>query len=55
MSTKLSHDYCNAWKLYLAGKDDNLLDDPGSLVLQELLDDVFTDGTSPNDSKVCVS
>ncbi len=40
---------------YLAGEDDDLLDDPSSLVLQELLDDVASDVTSPNDSKVCVS
>ena len=41
--------------LYLATKDDDLIDDPGSLVPQELLNDVFTDGTSPDDGKVCVS
>jgi hypothetical protein len=41
--------------LYLASKDDDFIDDPGNLVLQELLNDVFADGTSPNDGKVCVS
>jgi hypothetical protein len=41
--------------LYLARKDDDLLDGSGSLVLQELLDDVVTEGTSPNDGEVCVS
>ena len=41
--------------IYLASKDDDFIDDPGRLVLQELLNDVFTDCTSPNDGKVCVS
>jgi hypothetical protein len=41
--------------LYLAGKNNDLVDDPGSLVLQELLNDVVTDDTSPNDGEVCVS
>ena len=40
---------------YLAGKDDDLLDDPSSLVLQELLNDVDTEGTSPDDGEVGVS
>ena len=41
--------------LYLAGKDGDLLDDTGSFVLQQLLNDVGTDGTGPNDGEVCVS
>jgi hypothetical protein len=41
--------------LYLAGKDDDLLYDPGSLVLKELLNDVVTEGTGPNNGEVCVS
>ena len=40
------------WILYLASKDDDIIDDPGSLVLQELLNDVFADGTGPDDGKV---
>ena len=40
---------------YLAGKDDDLLDDTGSFVLQQLLNDVGTDGTCPNDGEVCIS
>ncbi len=40
---------------YLASKDDNFLNVSGSFVLQELLDDVVTEGTSPNDGEVCVS
>ena len=40
---------------YLAGKDDDILDDPGSLVLHELLSDKFSDSTGPNDCEVCVS
>ena len=43
------------WILYLAGKDNNLLDGASSLVLQELLNDVSANVTSPNDGKVCVS
>ena len=43
------------WILYLAGKDDDLLDDTGNLVLQQLLNDVNTESTGPNDGKVCVS
>lgn len=43
------------WIVYLAGKNDDFLDDSGSLVLQELLNDVVTDGTSPNDDEVRVS
>jgi hypothetical protein len=42
-------------ELYLAGKDDDLIDDPGSLVLQELLNDVVADGTGPSDGEVLVS
>ena len=40
--------------LYLASKDDDLLDDSGSFVLQELLNDVVTEGSSPNDGEVCI-
>jgi hypothetical protein len=40
---------------YLAGKDDNLLDISGSLVFQELLNDVDTEGTGADDGEVCVS
>ena len=43
------------WILYLASKDDDIIDDPGSLVLQELLNDVFADGTGPDDGKVLVT
>ena len=41
--------------LYLASKNDDLLDDPGGFVLQELLDDDVTEVTSPNDGEVLVS
>ena len=40
---------------YLAGKDDNVLYDPSNLVLQELLNDIVSDATGPNDGKVCIS
>lgn len=40
---------------YLAGKDDHILDDPGSLVLQELRNDVAADDTGPDYGEVCVS
>ena len=41
--------------LYLAGKDDDLLDDSSSLVLEELLNDVATNVTCPSDGEVRVS
>jgi hypothetical protein len=41
--------------LYLTSKDDDLLDDPGSLFLEELLNDVVADGTGPNDGEFRVS
>jgi hypothetical protein len=41
--------------VYLAGKDDHLLDGPGSLVLQELLNDEGADVTGTGDGKICVS
>ena len=40
---------------YLTDKDDNFLNNSGSFVLQQLLDDVVTEDTSPNDSEFCVS
>jgi hypothetical protein len=40
---------------YLAGKDDNILDDPGSPVPQELRNDVAADDTGPDNGEVCVS
>ena len=40
---------------YLAGKDDNFLDSSGSLVSQELLNDVDAEVTGPDDGEVCVS
>jgi hypothetical protein len=44
------------WTLYLASEDDDVIDDSDSLVLQELLNDVFADGTTgPDDGEVCVS
>ncbi len=43
------------WILYLSGKDDDFLDDPDSLVLQELLNDEVTEDTGPNDGEFCVS
>ena len=43
------------WIHYLASKDDDLLDDSGSLVLQELPNDIDTEGTSPDDGEICVS
>ena len=39
----------------MASKDDDLLDDPGGFVLQELLDDDVTEVTSPNDGEVLIS
>ena len=41
--------------LYLAGKDDDLLDDSISLVLEGLLNDVATNFTCPSDGKDRVS
>lgn len=41
--------------LYLAGKNDNLLDGPSSLVFQELLNDEVAEVTGPNDGEVCIS
>jgi hypothetical protein len=41
--------------LYLAGKDDDLLDNSSGLFLKELLDDVATNGTRPGDGEVCIS
>ena len=43
------------WILYLAGKDDDLLDDSSCLVLEELLDDVGTNVTCSSDGKFRVS
>ena len=43
------------WILYLAGKDDGLLDVSSSLVLEELLNDVATNVTSPSDGEFRVS
>ena len=40
---------------YLAGKDDDLLYCSGSLVFQELLNDVDPESTGPDDGEVCVS
>ena len=40
---------------YLARKDDDFLDDPGSLFLQELLNDIVSDATGPKDCEVCIS
>ena len=40
---------------YLAGKNDDLLYGSGSLVFQELLNDVDTESTGPDDGEVCVS
>lgn len=40
---------------YLAGKDYNVIDESVSLVLQELLNDISSDATGPNDCEVCVS
>jgi hypothetical protein len=40
--------------LYLAGKDNHLLDDPSGLVPEELLDNEATEGTSPDNGEVCV-
>lgn len=39
------------WIHYLAGKDDDLVGDSGSRVLLGLLNDVNTEGTSPDDRK----
>ncbi len=41
--------------IYLAGYDDDLLDDSSSLVLEELLNDVVTDSTCPSNGEVHVS
>ena len=37
--------------LYLSGKNDDLLDDPGSLFFQELLNDAVADSTCSNDGE----
>ena len=39
----------------MASKDDDLLDDPGSLFLEELLNDVAADSTGSNDGEFRVS
>ena len=39
------------WIFYLAGKDDDLLDDSSNLVLEELLNNVATNGSSPATAK----
>jgi hypothetical protein len=41
--------------LYLSSKNDDLLDDPSSYFLQELLKDTVTDSTYPNDSESGIS
>ena len=41
--------------LYLAGKDNDLLDNSSSLVLEELLNDVATNGSCPSDGEVRVA
>ena len=41
--------------LYLTSKDDDLLDDSGSLVLEELLDDVVAYRAGPEDGEFSVS
>lgn len=43
---------CIGWIHYLAAKDDNLLGNSGSLAFQELLNDVDTEGTSPDDGEM---
>jgi hypothetical protein len=43
------------WILYLSGNDDDFLNDPGSLVVQELGNDVAPNDTGPYDGEVCVS
>jgi hypothetical protein len=43
------------WILHLSGEDDEFLDNSGSLVLQELLNDEITEGTGPNDGEFLVS
>jgi len=40
------------WIIYLAGKDDDLVDDSTSLVLKELLNDVTTNVTCPSDGEM---
>jgi hypothetical protein len=42
-------------KTHLACKDDDLIDDSGSFILQELTDDEATRGASTNNSKVLVA
>ena len=39
---------------YLAGEDDDFVDRPGSLVLQELADDETTKRACPNDGEIFV-
>jgi hypothetical protein len=51
----ISRTTLSGWILYLAGKDGDLLDNPSRLGLQELLNDVVAEGTSPNDGEFCVS
>jgi hypothetical protein len=60
LSTPNTPNECSAisrigWIHYLAANDDNLLGDSGSLAFQELLNDVDTEGTSPDDGKIYVS
>ena len=42
-------------ELYLTKEDDDLLDDSGCLVIDELLDDVAADRAGPNDGEFRVS
>jgi hypothetical protein len=51
----IAHNLIIGWVLYLAGKDNDLLDGPDSLVLQELLNDVVAECTSSNNGEVRVS
>ena len=43
------------WIHHLMGKDNDLLDDAGSLVLEELLNDISANVTGPNDGEVRMS
>src|SRR6267154_6286868 len=51
----IMYDLIIGWILYLTSKDDDLLDGPGSLVLEELLNDVAADRTGTNDGEFHVS
>ena len=52
---RLMYNRIIGWVLYLASKNDNLVDGASSLVFQELLNDEVAEVTGPDDGEVCIS